>query len=178
MIQRQLAATCVAVAMATAAAAPAVRAQRPQPSRSAASLPAYDVIEQSIEELQRAMDAHEVTSRQLVDIYLARVEAFDKQGPALNAIVSVNPEARAAADALDAERARGGKRGPLHGIPVLVKDNYETIEMPTSAGSIALASFHPRRDAFMVQRLKSAGAVIIAKTNMHELAAGIFTVGS
>src|SRR5215212_9129845 len=76
------------------------------------------------------------------------------------------------------QRASGATRGPLHGIPVLVKDNYETIEMPTSAGSIALASFHPKHDAVMVQRLKAAGAVIIAKTNMHELAAGIFTAGS
>ena len=73
----------------------------------------------------------------------------------------------------------GGKvRGPLHGIPVLVKDNYETIEMPTTAGSIALAGFHPARDAFMVRKLKDAGAVILGKTNMHELAAGITTVGS
>ena len=124
------------------------------------------------------MTGGEVTSRQLVDLYLARIEAYDKQGPALNAIVAVNPRAREAADALDAERASRGPRGPLHGIPVLVKDNYETIEMPTSAGSIALASFHPARDAFLVQRLKAAGAVILGKTNMHELAAGIFTVGS
>ena len=136
------------------------------------------MIDKSIEELQRAMTAREITSRQLVDLYLARIDAYDKQGPALNAIVNVNPDARAAADALDAERANRGPRGPLHGIPVVVKDNYETIEMPTSAGSIALASFHPARDAFMVQRLKAAGAVIVAKTNMHELAAGIFTVGS
>src|SRR4029077_11074823 len=91
---------------------------------------------------------------------------------------AANPNAREAADALDAERASRGARGPLHGIPVLVKDNYETIEMPTTAGSIALASFHPARDAFLVQRLKAAGAVILGKTNMHELAAGITTVGS
>ena len=90
----------------------------------------------------------------------------------------VNPDARAAADALDAERKAGRVRGPLHGVPILVKDNYETIEMPTSAGSIALAGFHPRRDAFLVARLKTAGMVILGKTNMHELAAGITTVGS
>jgi len=135
-------------------------------------------MERSIEDLQRAMQAGAITSRTLVDFYLARIEAYDKQGPALNAIVAVNPRAREAADALDAERASRGSRGPLHGIPVLVKDNYETVEMPTSAGSIALASFHPARDAFMVQRLKAAGAVILGKTNMHELAAGIFTIGS
>ena len=97
----------------------------------------FDVMEKSIEELQRALQAHEVTSRQLVDLYLARIEAYDKQGPALNAIAVVNPRAREEADALDAERASRGARGPLHGIPVVVKDNYETIEMPTSAGSTA-----------------------------------------
>ena len=138
----------------------------------------FDVMEKSIEELQRAMEAGQVTSRQLVDAYLARIEAYDQQGPSLNAITVLNPRAREAADALDAERKSKGPRGPLHGIPILVKDNYETIEMPTSAGSIALAGFHPARDAFQVRRLKDAGAVIIGKTNMHELAAGITTVGS
>jgi amidase len=135
-------------------------------------------MEKSIEELQEAMGAGAVTSRQLVDSYLARIDAYDKQGPSLNALVTLNPHARDAADSLDAERSVRGSRGLLHGIPVLVKDNYETIEMPTSAGSIALASFHPHRDAFQIARLKAAGAVILGKTNMHELAAGIVTVGS
>ena len=90
----------------------------------------------------------------------------------------MNPLAGEAAAALDAERTAKGPRGPLHGIPVIVKDNYETIEMGTSAGSIALATFHPLRDAFQVQRLKAAGAVILAKTNMHELASGITNIGS
>src|SRR4029077_7223425 len=129
-------------------------------------------------DLQRAMQAGAITSRMLGELYLARIDAYDKQGPALNAIAAVNPHARDAADALDAERASRGPRGPLHGIPVLVKDNYETIEMPTTAGSIALAAFHPSRDAVLVQRLKAAGAVILGKTNMHELASGITTVGS
>jgi len=170
------AAAIVLIALAIAAAGPAaLRGQTARPSRQAA---AFDVTEQSIDELQGAMKAGEITSRRLVDLYLARIEAYDKQGPALNAIVTLNPRAREAADALDAERASRGPRGPLHGIPVLVKDNYETIEMPTSAGSIALASFHPARDAFLVRRLKAAGAVILGKTNMHELAAGIFTAGS
>ena len=140
--------------------------------------PLVDVTERSIEELQDAMRAGRVTSRQLVDLYRARIDAYDKRGPALNAILSINPRAQESADALDAERASSGPRGPLHGIPVVVKDNYETIEMPTSAGSIALASFHPNRDAYQVARLKAAGAVILAKTNMQELAAGIVTVGS
>ncbi len=138
----------------------------------------FDVVEQSIEDLQQALQAGRITSRQLVDLYLARIDAYDEQGPALNAIAAVNPRAREAAAALDAERASRGPRGPLHGIPVLVKDNYETVEMPTTAGSIALIGFQPGRDAFQVQRLKAAGAIILGKTNMHELAAGIFTVGS
>jgi amidase len=148
------------------------------PTAKAASLAEFDPLERSIEDLQRAMQSRQITSRQLVDIYLARIREYDQQGPALNAIRAINPLAREAADALDAERAARGARGPLHGIPVVVKDNYETIEMPTTAGSIALATFHPRRDAFLVQRLKAAGAVILAKTNMHEFAAGITSVGS
>lgn len=148
-----------------------------QPGKPA-KLSTFDAVEQSIEDLQRAMQEGRVTSRQLVDIYLARIEAYDKRGPSLNAVMMVNPRAREAADALDTERASGRVRGPLHGIPIVVKDNYETIEMPTTAGSIALATFHPARDAVLVQRLKAAGAVILAKTTMHELAAGIVTVGS
>src|SRR5262245_22000838 len=95
------------------------RATTPGPAPAPAS---FDVMEKSIEELRRAMEAREVTSRQLVDSFLARIDAYDKQGPALNAITVVNPNAREAADALDAERASGRTRGPLHGIPVLVKD--------------------------------------------------------
>lgn len=159
-----------------AAGSAVVRGHAPQTAARPAA--AFDVMERSIEELQRAMQAGEVTSRQLVDMYLARIAAYDQQGPALNAIAALNPRAREAADALDRERASRGPRGPLHGIPILVKDNYETVEMPTSAGSIALAAFHPLRDAFQVQRLKAAGAVILGKTNMHELAYGIITVGS
>jgi amidase len=160
------------------ACAAATVATRGQVNPSATSSTAFDPMERSIEDLQRAMQSRQVTSRQLVDSYLMRIAEYDKQGPALNAIKTVNPLARQAADALDAERAARGGRGPLHGIPVLVKDNYETIEMPTTAGSIALATFHPRRDAFLVQRLKAAGAVILGKTNMHEFAAGITSVGS
>ena len=139
---------------------------------------AYDVMEKTIPELQAAMESGTVTARQLVELYLARIAAYDKEGPALNAMVALNAQALAAADQLDAERRAGRVRGPLHGIPVVVKDNYETLEMPTTAGSIALATFHPSSDAFQVRRLKDAGAVIIGKTNMHELAAGITTISS
>lgn len=140
--------------------------------------PLFDPTEKGIAELQRALESGQVTSRQLVDAYLARIGEYDQRGPALNAVKTVNPEARAQADALDAERASRGARGLLHGIPVLVKDNYETVEMPTTAGSLALATFHPKRDAFQVRRLKAAGAIVIGKTNMHELASGITSIGS
>jgi Asp-tRNA(Asn)/Glu-tRNA(Gln) amidotransferase A subunit family amidase len=142
------------------------------------ALSAFDVMEKSIEDLQKAMQDQQITSRDLVELYLARIDAYDQRGPALNAIIALNPMARDEAMTLDAERAAKGPRGPLHGIPILVKDNYETVEMPTTAGSIALRGFHPKRDAFLVQRLKDAGAVILGKTTMHELAAGITTVGS
>ncbi len=165
----------VATALAFVCAMSIVAAQAPP--RQPTAVP-FDVTEKSIAELQDAMSGGTVTSRQLVELYLARIAAYDKQGPALNAIVSINPDAVSIAESLDAERRAGKVRGPLHGIPVLVKDNYETTEMPTTAGSIALVAFHPRTDAHQVRKLRDAGAVILAKTNMHELAAGIFTVGS
>ena len=114
----------------------------------------FEVFEKSIPELQSALESGAITSRRLVELYSARIEAYDRQGPALNAIAVLNPKALAAAEALDEERRTRGPRGPLHGIPILVKDNYETVEMPTAAGSIALAGFHPKSDAFMVRRLK------------------------
>jgi amidase len=111
-------------------------------------------------------------------MYLARIEAYDKRGPALNAISVNNASALAEATALDAERRAGVTRGLLHGIPVIVKDNYETIGMQTADGSLALAGRVPSDDAYLVKRLRAAGAVIIAKSNMHEFAYGIITVGS
>ena len=156
----------------------AVSALYAQSTASQQSRTTFDVMEKTIPQLQEAMSAGTVTSRELVEIYLARIAAYDKQGPGLNAMVALNPDALATAAALDAERRAGRVRGPLHGIPVVVKDNYETVEMPTTAGSIALAGFHPHTDAFQVRRLKDAGAVIIGKTNMHELAAGITSISS
>ena len=139
---------------------------------------AFEVHERSIAELQEAMTRGKVTSRELVELYLRRIAAYDRSGPELHAMVALNPRAREQAEALDRERAEGQIRGPLHGVPIVVKDNYETVEMPTSGGSIALASFHPRNDAYQVRRLREAGAVIIGKTNMHELASGITNVSS
>lgn len=139
---------------------------------------AFDVMEATIPELQAAMATGKVTSRELVEIYLARIAAYDEQGPALNAISVVNPNARREADALDAERKAKGPRGPLHGIPIIVKDNYDTADLQTAAGSLVLAGWKPPVDAFQVKRLRAAGAVIIAKSNMHEFAYGWETIGS
>jgi amidase len=136
------------------------------------------VYEATITDLQAAMTAGRVTSVGLVDAYVARINAYDHHGPALNAIIRLNPRARADAAALDAERKAGHVRGPLHGIPVILKDNYSTVDMPTSAGTIALAALETPADAFQVRKLRDAGAVILAKSNMHELASGITTISS
>ena len=138
----------------------------------------FEVLEASIPALQAAMKAGTVTSAQLVDAYLARIAAYDAQGPELNAMIRLNPRARAEAVRLDQERRAGNVRGPLHGIPVVLKDNYDTADLPTSGGLLAFASLQPRVDAFVVRRLRDAGVVIIGKTNLHELAHGITTVSS
>lgn len=136
------------------------------------------VYEATITDLQTAMTAGRVSSVELVDGYLARIKAYDHTGPALNAMVRLNPRARSDAAALDAERKAGKVRGPLHGIPIILKDNYATRDLETSAGSIALASLRTPDDAFQVKKLRDAGAVILGKSNMHELASGITTISS
>ena len=127
--------------------------------------------EATIGDLQAAMTAGRTTSEALVEAYLDRIEALDKEGPELHAMIAVNPEAREIARALDDERRAKGPRGPLHGIPVVVKDNVDTGDrMPTTAGSLALAGVTRERDAFIVERLRAAGAVILGKTNLSEWA--------
>jgi Asp-tRNA(Asn)/Glu-tRNA(Gln) amidotransferase A subunit family amidase len=139
---------------------------------------AFDAYEKSISELQAAMIGGQVTSAQLVAFYLDRITAYDQAGPRLNAVISLNPKAAADARALDAERRTRGARGPLHGIPVLLKDNYETKDLLTTGGSLALSGVVPRDDAFQVRKLRQAGAVILGKVNLHELALGLTTVSS
>jgi len=154
------------------AATTVLSAQSVKPKRSDV---AYEA---TITELQSAMTAGRLRSVDLVDAYLARIEAYDHAGPELNAIIRLNPNARADAAALDAERKAGKIRGPLHGIPIIVKDNYGTRDLITSAGTIALAGMRAPDDAFQVRKLREAGAVILGKSNMHELASGITTISS
>ena len=148
------------------------------PQRSLANARSDVVYEAGINELQSAMAAGRATSVSLVDAYVARINAYDHVGPALNAMIRLNPNARADAASRDAERKAGRVRGPLHGIPVILKDNYGTTDIPTTAGSIALAGFVPSADAFQVRKLREAGAVILGKSNMHELASGITSISS
>jgi amidase len=131
----------------------------------------YDVLEKTVAALGADMAAGRITSEALVDLYLQRIETIDHSGPTLRSVLAVNPRARDDARALDAERARGQVRGPLHGIPVLLKDNIESADsLPTTAGSLALAANLGRRDAPLVARLRAAGAVILGKTNLSEWA--------
>jgi Asp-tRNA(Asn)/Glu-tRNA(Gln) amidotransferase A subunit family amidase len=147
-------------------------------SRQGAYAQTFEVAESSIADEQKAMAEGRVTSKALVQAYLNRIEAFDHRGPRLNALITINPNALREAEALDRERAEKGPRGPLHGIPVILKDNYSTANLQTTAGTMALIGFVPSSDAFQVRKLREAGAVIIAKSNLHELASGITTTGS
>jgi amidase len=127
--------------------------------------------ELTIAGLQDGMKSGKFTARSLTEKYLARIEAIDKQGPALNSVIEVNPDALAIADALDKERKDKGPRGPLHGIPILIKDNIDTADkMATTAGSLALVGTKPPQDAFLVKKLREAGVVLLGKTNLSEWA--------
>jgi amidase len=139
----------------------------PAPTRAAP----FELEEKSIAELRAGMTSGRYTARSLVEQYLGRIDELDRRGPTLRHVIETNPEALAIADVLDAERTSGRTRGPLHGIPVLVKDNIDTADrMTTTAGSLALAGSRPSRDAFVVERLRAAGAIILGKTNLSEWA--------
>jgi amidase len=149
-------------------------AQNPQATQST-----FDVVEATIAEIHEAMEAGELTARQLVQLYLDRIEAYDKKGPAINAIITINPSALARAEELDSVFAVSGMVGPLHGIPVIVKDNYDTHDLQTTAGSLSLLGSIPPDDAYQVRRMREAGAIVIAKSNMAEFAFSPYeTVGS
>jgi amidase len=131
---------------------------------------AIDITEVGIADLAALMQRGDIDSHSLTRLYLERIDAIDRSGPALNSVLAINPNALAEAGALDAERRAGRVRGPLHGVPILLKDNIDAMPMATTAGSLALANHRPARDAFLVQRLREAGAVILGKTNLSEWA--------
>ena len=131
-----------------------------------------DVTAATLEQVNQALDEGTLTSERLVELYLERIEAFDQDGPMLNAIITLNPKALARAQELDREREAHGARSPLHGIPIVLKDNLDTADMPTTAGSSLLAGSMPPDDAFIVGKLREAGAIVLAKLNMSEFASG------
>ena len=132
---------------------------------------AFDIEEATISSIHRAFRAGKITARELVDGYLKRIKLIDQRGPNLNAIVNVNKHALAQAGALDQHLAKTGKLvGPLHGIPMLLKDNIETCEMPTTFGSAAFAAYQPTQDATVVRKLRAAGAIILGKTTLPDFA--------
>ena len=149
-----------------------------QSGGSAAGPADFDLLEATIEDVHAAMGKGRLTARRLTEMYLARIDAYDKAGPALNAIILVNPEALQIADDLDAKFRTSGPVGPLHGVPVLLKDNVNTAGMATTGGSLSLAGYVPPEDAEIVGKLKDAGAIVIAKTNLHEFAVWGETVSS
>jgi amidase len=153
----------------TLASGSSARSQGLPPGRVAA--PEIELEEATVSGLQDGLREGRFTSRALVEWYLARIAALDRRGPALHAMLDLNPDALAIADSMDAERRAGRVRGPLHGIPVVIKDNIDTHDrMTTTAGSLALEGSIAPRDAFIVERLRAAGAVILGKTNLSEWA--------
>jgi len=131
-----------------------------------------DMDSATIADFNAAFEAGTLTAEKLVQMCLLRIQAYDRQGPHLRAVIAVNPKALDTARALDTERRTQGPRSPLHGIPVVLKDNFDTADMPTTGGSVLLEGSVPPDDAFLVRKLRAAGAVIVAKVNMSEFASG------
>jgi amidase len=175
MHRRQFLQQTVMGGAALAAASPSTAqtplAREPERIASAALAIGDEVVERSVDDLQRAMTSGQVTARALTQAYLRRIDAVDRQGPSLNSVIELNPDALDIAEQLDIERKAGRVRGPLHGIPVLIKDNIDTADrMKTTAGSLALVEARPLLDAGIVTRLRAAGAVLLGKTNLSEWA--------
>jgi amidase len=138
---------------------------------SGAAFPSFELEEATIEQLQQGLASKKWSARDLAEKYLARIAMLDRHGPAVNSVIELNPDALSLADELDRERKEKGSRGPLHGIPILIKDNIDTHDrMATTAGSLALLGSKPLRDAHIVERLRAAGALILGKTNLSEWA--------
>jgi amidase len=141
-------------------------------ARASVQSRSFDLLTASVSDIQAAVAAGALTYERLVTLCLARIDAYDKKGPRLNAVIEINPRALDTARALDAERRRSGLRSPLHGIPIAVKDNLDVNDIPSAGGTLALAGTFPPRDAAVIRRLREAGAIIFLKTNMDELALG------
>ena len=136
------------------------------------STSAFDIIEATIKDIHSAYGSGQLTARRLVQMYLDRIDAYDRKGPALNAIITLNSQALEEADRLDGAFKASGLVGPLHGIPVVLKDQADAKGMPTTLGSVLFKSYYPDRDAFVVDKLKKAGAIILAKATLGELGGG------
>lgn len=146
-------------------------AREPERVASATLSVGDEVVERGVDDLRKALDDGRLTAKSLTQAYLRRIDAIDRQGPSLNSIIELNPDALEIAERLDIERKAGKVRGPLHGIPVLIKDNIDTADrMKTTAGSLALMDARPTADAGLVVRLREAGAVLLGKTNLSEWA--------
>ncbi|HEY4900761.1 MAG TPA: amidase [Terriglobales bacterium] len=160
------------VALACTAFLPELLSSQPNPAAAQdTGVPRFELDEASIATLQLGLKSGEYTSKKLVEMYLSRIEAIDRHGPSLNAVIEINPDAAAIADQVDAERKAKGPRGPLHGIPVLIKDNIATADkMQTTAGSLSLVGSIPPHDSAVAAKLRAAGAVILGKTNLSEWA--------
>ena len=155
----------------SALAGKAGRADAAPPAVPAPAPDAFELDEATVVDLQKRMESGQDSSRSLCEKYMARIEALDRQGPALMSVLEINPDALSIAESLDAERKAGKVRGPLHGIPILVKDNIGTADrMQTTAGSLALIGAIPAKDAHVVTRLRAAGVVLLGKTNLSEWA--------
>ena len=138
----------------------------------AMSQQSFDVMETTVAEIHRGYESGTLTARQLVQLYLDRIEAYDRNGPRINSIITLNPAALEEADRLDNAYRTSGFVGPLHGIPVMLKDQIDAVGMPTTLGSVLFRDYYPDQDAFVTVKLKQAGAIILAKVTLGEMAAG------
>jgi Amidase/Short repeat of unknown function (DUF308) len=132
----------------------------------------FQLVEASIDDIHMALRSGRLTTRQLVQGYLDRINAYDKQGPTINSVITISPNALAEADRLDAAFSTSGLVGPLHGIAILVKDEIDAAGMPTTLGTLVFKDYRPPKDAFVIDKLRKAGAIILGKTTLSEFAAG------
>ena len=163
--------SCAAIGAAVLLAAGCSAGAPGLPSQTADSTP-FHLIDASISDIHAAYRSKQLTARRLVELYLARIEAYDKKGPAINAVITINPKALEEADRLDTAFAASGPVGPLHGIPILLKDQVDAEGMPTTLGSVLFKEYQPTRDAFVTKKLKDAGAIVLGKATLGELGGG------